>query len=85
MGYRRLRRLVLARDGMVCQIKGPRCTGYATQVDHVIARSEGGSVYDMANLRSACRMCNLGRRAGRQRPGRRGAGSKDGVFYEVRL
>jgi 5-methylcytosine-specific restriction endonuclease McrA len=57
-GYRRLRLLVLARDGERCQIKGPTCTQAATVVDHVIARADGGDMYDPANLRAACRACN---------------------------
>jgi 5-methylcytosine-specific restriction endonuclease McrA len=81
-GYRRVRRLVLARDRMQCQIRGPKCTGYATQVDHVIPRAEGGSIYDMANLRASCGPCNWGRHGGVGRR-RRGVGSQP--FYETRL
>lgn len=57
-GYRRLRLLVLERDRWRCQINGPTCTHAATVVDHVIARADGGDMYDPANLRAACRPCN---------------------------
>jgi len=38
--WRRTRLLVLQRDGYRCQIRGPKCTGRATHVDHVLGRSE---------------------------------------------
>lgn len=60
----RVRRSVLERDGYVCQIKGPKCTTVATHVDHIIPELAGGSWYDEANLRAACRTCNLARSSG---------------------
>jgi hypothetical protein len=30
--WQKLRKAVLARDGHICQIQGPRCRGYATSV-----------------------------------------------------
>ena len=63
--YRQLRLYVLARDGHECQIRGPHCTGAATQVDHVIERADGGAVYDPSNLRAACAWCNGWRSAKR--------------------
>lgn len=65
MAYRRLRLLVLDRDRHECQIRGPRCTRYATQVDHIVARCDGGAVYDPTNLRAACAACNGWRAAER--------------------
>jgi len=56
--YRRLRQYVLDRDANVCQVRGPRCTTYATEVDHIIARADGGEVTNPANMRAACRPCN---------------------------
>jgi 5-methylcytosine-specific restriction endonuclease McrA len=56
--YRRARLWVLDRDRHVCRIRGPRCTTYATEVDHITARADGGDVYDPANMRAACRACN---------------------------
>jgi 5-methylcytosine-specific restriction endonuclease McrA len=61
--WRRLRQAVLdASDGR-CAIRGPTCTGWATQVDHVVAVADGGGD-DWGNLRPSCRACNL--RAGAQ-------------------
>jgi 5-methylcytosine-specific restriction endonuclease McrA len=57
-GYRRLRLAILARDGNACQIRGPSCTHIATQVDHIVARADGGDVYAPSNLRAACVACN---------------------------
>ena len=57
-GYRRLRLMILERDRGACQIKGPTCTHAATVVDHIIARADGGDMYNPDNLRAACRACN---------------------------
>ena len=56
--WRATRTFVLARDRYICQINGPRCMRYATSVDHVVARADGGDCFDLANLRAACRPCN---------------------------
>jgi 5-methylcytosine-specific restriction endonuclease McrA len=61
--YRRLRLAVLDRDRWLCQIAGPRCTGAATEVDHIVARADGGDIFDPHNLRAACATCNRGRGA----------------------
>lgn len=62
--WRKLRPLVLARDGHTCQINGARCTGTATTVDHITALADGGAMYDPANLRAACLTCNASRAGG---------------------
>jgi 5-methylcytosine-specific restriction endonuclease McrA len=49
---------VLARDGWVCRIRAEGCTLTATEVDHVVAVSLGGGVYDPENLRASCATCN---------------------------
>jgi 5-methylcytosine-specific restriction endonuclease McrA len=74
--YRRLRLAVLDRDGWLCQIHGPRCTTYATVVDHVVSRVDGGAVFDPSNMRAACRPCNAQRAGdyGGRRQGRAGQG-----------
>lgn len=54
------RRRILERDGYRCTIRGPRCRGRATTVDHIIPRSRGGTSVD-GNLRAACTACNYGR------------------------
>lgn len=56
---REVRRRVLFRDRNLCQICGPKCTGIATEVDHIIALADGGASHDMANLRATCKTCNL--------------------------
>lgn len=58
--WRRVRALVLARDGHTCRIRLPGCIGHATHVDHIVLKSKGGTD-DPANLRAACRPCNLRR------------------------
>lgn len=56
--WRRLRRLIIDRDLGLCQIKHKGCTRYATTVDHIIGRADGGDMWDPANLRAACKACN---------------------------
>ena len=57
----KLRLLVLNRDQRICRVRGPRCTGTATQADHIIPWSLDGAWFDLANLRAACEPCNKGR------------------------
>ena len=45
---------VLDRDNHWCRIQGPRCTGRATEVDHVVP----GDNHHPSNLQSACRPCH---------------------------
>jgi 5-methylcytosine-specific restriction endonuclease McrA len=57
--------------------------GFADTVDHVVARADGGALYDPANLRAACRRCNSGGGARRTNDRRR---YRTGVpDYETRL
>ena len=56
--WRTLRRWVIDRDLGLCQIKGETCTRYATCVDHIVARADGGDLWNPHNLRAACRSCN---------------------------
>lgn len=58
----KVRLAVLARDGYLCQIKGPGCTTKATCVDHIVPPEDGGSWWDQSNLRAACFQCNNARR-----------------------
>ncbi|QDF15372.1 HNH endonuclease [Gordonia phage Mollymur] len=48
---------VLERDRHECQIQGSRCTGHATEVDHIHNRAEGGDD-SMENLQAACSTCH---------------------------
>jgi 5-methylcytosine-specific restriction endonuclease McrA len=74
--WRRLRVLVLERDGFRCQLHVDaagrhvedddpaaerRCLEYAEHVDHIVERRHGGDDRP-SNLRAACRAGNLGRR-----------------------
>ena len=59
--WRRVRRQVLERDGHQCRIRGPKCRGTATDVDHVVPVPDGGATYDPNNLRAACHTCNCWR------------------------
>jgi hypothetical protein len=57
--WQRVRKAVLARDGYICGIQGPRCTYRATTVHHVIPSSERPDLFFAdANLVSACARCN---------------------------
>jgi len=56
--WKGLRLFVLDRDGWQCQIRDRGCTQVATSVDHITATVEGGSFWDPANLRAACKHCN---------------------------
>ncbi|WP_425298093.1 HNH endonuclease [Nocardia brasiliensis] len=52
-----VRRMILTRDARLCQIRADGCLTDATQVDHIIPVSRGGT-NDPANLRAACTPCN---------------------------
>jgi 5-methylcytosine-specific restriction endonuclease McrA len=59
--WQRLRRAVLAHYGYICQLEGPRCTGYATTVHHQIPSSQAPELFwEPANLVAACGACNYG-------------------------
>ena len=52
---------VLDRDGRVCRMllaDGTECGAVATTADHRVPISEGGAMWDPANLRAACGPCN---------------------------
>jgi 5-methylcytosine-specific restriction endonuclease McrA len=54
--WRKVRLLVLARDGYACKIKLPGCTGKATHVHHTQGKQLGD---DPAYLVASCEHCNL--------------------------
>jgi 5-methylcytosine-specific restriction protein A len=57
--WQRVRKAVLARYGHLCQIQGPRCTGYATTVHHVVPSSQAPELFwAEENLVAACSRCN---------------------------
>jgi 5-methylcytosine-specific restriction endonuclease McrA len=52
---------VLAHYGYVCQLQGPRCTGYATTVHHCVPSSQAPHLFwAEENLVAACSRCNYG-------------------------
>jgi 5-methylcytosine-specific restriction endonuclease McrA len=59
--WQRLRKAVLAHYGYVCQLEGPRCTGYATTVHHLVPSSQAPHLFwEPSNLIAACGRCNYG-------------------------
>jgi hypothetical protein len=55
------RRAVLAHYGYACQLEGPRCTGYATTVHHLVPSSQAPWLYwESTNLVASCPRCNYG-------------------------
>lgn len=60
-GWLRIR--ILERDHYTCVYCGRRPPEVALEVDHVLARANGGTD-DATNLVTACRDCNNGKRAG---------------------
>ena len=61
VAWRNVRAEVLERDGYACRIRLPKCTGMATQVDHIVAIVDGGDWYEPSNLRASCAYCNAAR------------------------
>lgn len=59
--WRKVRSLVLDRDGHLCQIRDPGCLLDATHADHIIRPADGGGRFDPENLRAACSRCNQAR------------------------
>lgn len=51
------RLIALERDNYTCQTRGPRCTIKATEVDHIIPVTNGGTD-DLYNLASTCHLCH---------------------------
>lgn len=56
--HRAWSKAVLQRDNHQCQIRGPRCTGVATQADHIREHSEGGPL-TLDNGQAVCVPCHL--------------------------
>ena len=53
--WKKLRLMVLARDGYTCYA----CGGEAKEVDHLWPRAKGGDTFDPLNCAAICRGCNL--------------------------
>ena len=56
--WQRIRLEILERDNYQCQIRGPKCTGRATQVDKIKPAASGRVDIRHPNLRAACEPCN---------------------------
>lgn len=56
--WKHLRQEVLDRDRYECQERGPACTGYADQVDHIHNTAAGGAKLDPDNCQAICTPCN---------------------------
>jgi 5-methylcytosine-specific restriction endonuclease McrA len=56
--WRSVRLAVLSRDRYACRIGLPGCRRRAGAVDHIIDWRDGGSWFDLSNLRAACISCN---------------------------
>ena len=56
--WRATRLAVLTRDLWTCGYCGCELHGDDATVDHVVARTNGGSEYDTSNLKAACSRCN---------------------------
>lgn len=67
--WKNMRVLALQRDSHQCQIRGPRCTINATQVDHVTPVSQGGTD-QLPNLQSCCPPCHKQKTAREANQGR---------------
>lgn len=53
----KLRQQALRRDKRVCQLQLEPCTVTATEVDHIVAVSEGGKD-ELSNLQAVCAECH---------------------------
>ena len=63
--WQKTRKAILQRDGYICQIRGPRCTGRADSVHHILPSSQRPDLFFASdNLQASCRTCNSG--GGRQ-------------------
>ncbi len=61
--WRKVRLLVLERDGHRCQLRcSPKCKGVANEVDHRVSVSDGGARLNPTNLTAACKSCNISKR-----------------------
>ncbi len=58
--WKRLRRLILDRDGWRCQSCGK---AGRLEVDHILALHFGGDFWDMGNLQALCRNCHFAKTA----------------------
>jgi hypothetical protein len=57
--HRQWRAQVLRNSGGHCQLRYPnRCTGIATEADHIIEVADGGPEFDVTNGQGVCAACH---------------------------
>jgi 5-methylcytosine-specific restriction endonuclease McrA len=56
--WRRVRRVIYARDGGICMKCGQKVRRDNFEVDHIMPVAHGGDEWDLANLELACPDCN---------------------------
>jgi hypothetical protein len=57
--WKRTRRMIIHRDGGICQVQGPRCTNVATTAHHILPSSQHPErFWDPTNLQASCAPCN---------------------------
>jgi 5-methylcytosine-specific restriction endonuclease McrA len=57
--WKRVRRVVYARDGGICMKCGRRVKARNFHVDHIVPLSMGGDEWNLDNLELSCPDCNL--------------------------
>lgn len=63
-----VREYVMRRDGRLCQIcKRHGRNEEAKEVDHIIARADGGDVFDVNNCQAICLPCHYAKTAQERR------------------
>jgi 5-methylcytosine-specific restriction endonuclease McrA len=59
--WQKTRKAIVRRDGHLCRVQGPRCTGHATTVHHIVPSSQAPHLFFAEeNLVSSCSACNYG-------------------------
>jgi 5-methylcytosine-specific restriction endonuclease McrA len=58
--WRRVRALVLERDHHRCQLRGDKCTSYATHVHHLVEWTGRPEHTPLHLMVAACPPCNIG-------------------------
>jgi 5-methylcytosine-specific restriction endonuclease McrA len=57
--WKRVRKVIYARDGGICMKCGRHVTSKNFHVDHIIPLSAGGNEWDLSNLELSCPECNI--------------------------
>jgi len=57
--WKRVRKVIFARDGGICMKCGKTVSEYDFHVDHIKPLCRGGAEWDLDNLELSCPECNL--------------------------